>query len=432
MTGKEFVERLEDLGYDFFAGVPCSLIEGVLSALDVHPRLPYLAAVREDVAVGLAAGAWLGGKRPAVLFQNSGLGTGLNALASLALLYKLPSLLVVTWRGSGEADAPEHLLTGAITPRLLDLLGIRHRALTPTSVERDLAWATREADARMEPVALLVPPGVFEDEEPSGSPGKREPSDVERAAGGTVMGPPAARSGVGRVGRASTAGRAHTRSVGSTGTGPAAREHSGVARRDRTHWSQDSAQLTPALSRYEALRVVVGCLSNEPVIHANGYVCRESYAISDRPQNFYMIGSMGLASAIGLGLGLARSDVRPVIFDGDGNLLMNLGILPMVGALKPGNFVHVVFDNEVYGSTGNQASISREVRLDQVAAASGYCTARTATTSAEIEAAMGVTLAEDGPHFLLIKVTTNEADVPRIPYPPETIRDRFRSSLGAR
>jgi phosphonopyruvate decarboxylase len=405
-SGKELVERLEDLGYDFFAGVPCSLIEGVLSALDVHPRLPYVAAVREDVAVGLAAGAWLGGKRPAVLFQNSGLGTGLNALASLALLYKLPSLLVVTWRGSGEADAPEHLLTGAITPRLLDLLGIRHRALTPTSVEKDLAWATREADERMEPVALLVPPGVFEDEEPSGSPGKREPSDVERAAGGTVMGPPAARSGVGRVGRASTAGVI-------TGTGPA-------------------ATLTPVLSRYEALRAVVGCLSNEPVIHANGYVCRESYAISDRQQNFYMIGSMGLASAIGLGLSLARSDVRPVIFDGDGNLLMNLGILPMVGALKPGNFVHVVFDNEVYGSTGNQASISREVRLDQVAAASGYCTARTAATSAEIEAAMGVTLAQDGPHFLLIKVTAHEADVPRIPYPPETIRDRFRSSLGAR
>jgi phosphonopyruvate decarboxylase len=383
MTGKEFAGLLEVQGYDFFAGVPCSLMEGVLRVLEVHPRLPYLAAVREDVAVGLAAGAWLGGKRPAVLIQNSGLGTGLNALASLALLYKFPSLLVVTWRGYSGTDAPEHLLTGAITPGLLDLLGIRHRALTPTSVEPDLAWATQETARRMEPVALLVPPGVLEQE-------------VENGASRSCRG-----------------------------------EHTRAALRDRTRRAHDEAQLTPALSRYEALRTAVGCLTDQPLIHANGYVCRESYAISDRQQNFYMLGSMGLASAIGLGLALARSDLRPVIFDGDGNLLMNLGILPMVGALEPRNFVHLVFDNEVYGSTGNQLSVSRQVRLDHLAAASGYRTARAVTTPAEIEAAIGVALADDGPHFLLIKVTAHEARVPRIPYPPEALRDRFRSSLGA-
>ena len=399
MTGKEFTDLLEGQGYDFFAGVPCSLIEGVLSALEVHPRFPYLAAVREDVAVGLAAGAWLGGKRPAVLIQNSGLGTGLNALASLALLYKLPSLLVVTWRGYGGADAPEHLLTGAITPPLLDLLGIRHRALTPTSVEADLAWATRETHRRMEPVALLVPPGVLEEEQSSGWHG-------ERGAPPPGPGGPPHRAGGGHDG--------------------------GAAGRDRTRWTDDPGGLAPTLSRYEALRATVGCLTDEPVIHANGYLCRESYAVADRPQNFYMIGSMGLASAIGLGLALVRSDLRPVIFDGDGNLLMNLGILPMVGALEPGNFVHAVFDNEVYGSTGNQLSVSREVRLDHVAAAAGYRTTRAVTTPAEIEAAMRAALAQEGPHFLLIKVTAHEAPVPRIPYPPEAIRDRFRSSLGAR
>ncbi|MFQ5893986.1 MAG: thiamine pyrophosphate-dependent enzyme, partial [Nitrospinota bacterium] len=186
------------------------------------------------------------------------------------------------------------------------------------------------------------------------------------------------------------------------------------------------------LSRLEAIRIVVACLGSEPVIHANGYVCRESHAVADRPQNFYMIGSMGLASAIGLGLALARPDTRPVIFDGDGNLLMSLGILPMVGALRPGNFVHVVFDNEVYGSTGNQRSVSREVRLDYLAAAAGYRTARAVTAPIGIEAGMRTALAQDGPHFLLIKVTTDEADVPRIPYAPTEIRDRFRASLPPR
>ncbi len=385
MTEKEFADLLETLGYDFFTGVPCSLIEGVLRALEVHPRLPYLPAVREDVAIGLAAGAWLGGKRPAVLIQNSGLGTGLNALASLALLYKLPSLLVVTWRGYRGADAPEHLLTGAITPQLLDLLRIRHRALSPTSIEEDLDWATRQADARMEPVAILIPPRVFEQNQTSppethGTPTDRRPPSPSSSPPSPYL----------------------------------------------------SAPLTPVLSRYEALRAAAECLTGEPVIHANGYLCRESYAVADRPQNFYMIGSMGLASAIGLGLAMARSEVKPVIFDGDGNLLMSLGVLPMVGALKPGNFVHLVFDNGVYGSTGNQPSVAREVRLDSVAAAAGYRTTRAATTRAEIKTAVAEALTQEGPHFVLIKVTAREEAVPRIPYPPETIRDRFRACLGAR
>jgi phosphonopyruvate decarboxylase len=410
VTGKEFTDLLENLSYDFFAGVPCSLIEGVLRALETHPRLPYLAAVREDVAVGLAAGAWLGGKRPAVLIQNSGLGTGMNALASLALLYQLPSLLVVTWRGYGGADAPEHLLTGTITPRLLDLLGIRHRALTPASVETDLAWATREADGRMEPVVLLVPPGVFADE-------------AQRVAPATAH--PRLRRGYPRPERGPYTGHPGLR------PGYPARTDGGRAG-DRTRWAEDAAPLAPVLSRYEALRVAIGCLADEPVIHANGSLCRESFHVADRPQNFYMIGSMGLASAIGLGLALARPDVRPVIFDGDGNLLMNLGILPMVGALEPENFVHVVFDNEVYGSTGNQLSVSGQVRLDRVAAAAGYRTTRATATGAEIETAMKAALSEKGPHLVLAKVTADEAPVPRIPYPPEAIRDRFRSALGAR
>ncbi|MBI4610495.1 MAG: hypothetical protein HY726_15970 [Candidatus Rokubacteria bacterium] len=381
MTGKEFATQLEGLGHDFFAGVPCSLIEGVLDALEHHPRLPYLAAVREDVAVGLAAGAWLGGKRPVVLLQNSGLGTGLNALASLALLYKLPSLLVVSWRGYRGVDAPEHLLTGAITPQLLDLLGIRHRTLSATSIAADLVWATREAGERMEPVAVLVPPGVLEAGAATEAPGGRAEVKV-------------------------------------------------APRASRPH-AEPPAELVPVLSRYEALRVALGCLSGEPVIHANGYICRESHAVADRQQNFYMIGSMGLAAAIGLGLAVARPRVKPVIFDGDGNLLMSLGILPMVGALAPPNFVHVVFDNEVYGSTGNQASLSREVRLDRLAAAAGYRTSRAATTATEIGLAMRAALAEPGPHFILLKVTAHEEPAPRIPYPPEAIRDRFRASLGA-
>jgi len=184
------------------------------------------------------------------------------------------------------------------------------------------------------------------------------------------------------------------------------------------------------ISRREALAVAVKELGDAPVIHANGYVCRESCATEDRPQNFYMIGSMGLAAAIGLGLALVRPARASVVFDGDGNLLMSLGTLAMVGSLAPKNFVHLVFDNEVYGSTGGQRTPSREVRLDHLARGAGYRTATAVTTPPEIAAALRSALGTRGPHFILVKVTAAEAVVPRIPHTPAVIRDRFRRALS--
>jgi sulfopyruvate decarboxylase subunit beta len=167
------------------------------------------------------------------------------------------------------------------------------------------------------------------------------------------------------------------------------------------------------------------------VVHANGYMCRESFSLGDRPENFYMIGSMGLASAIGLGLSLANPDTPTVVLDGDGNLLMNLGILPLAAALHPRRFVHVVFDNEVYGSTGSQRSITTEIRLDGLAEAAGYQTVAAVTDADEITHAVRTALDSDGPHFILAKVTSDEAEVPRIPYTPHQLRDRFRASVRA-
>jgi len=187
--------------------------------------------------------------------------------------------------------------------------------------------------------------------------------------------------------------------------------------------------LSATVSRLTAITAARKPLGGDPIIHANGYICRESFAVGDRPQNFYMIGSMGLASAIGLGLSLARPGDPTIVFDGDGNLLMNFGILAMVGGVRPRNLVHVVFDNEVYGSTGNQASPSRGVRLDRVAAAAGYRTSVAVTAAGDVERSVQQALAADGPHFVLAKVTAAEADVPRIPFAPVEIRDRFRSSV---
>jgi len=380
VSGTELATLLERRGFDFFAGVPCSLIEDLIAALEVHPRLPYIPVPREDVAVGMVAGAWFAGRRPVVLMQNSGLGTSLNALASLALMYGLPSLLLVTWRGHRGKDAPEHILTGEISPRLLELLKIPHRVLAADTLEADVAWAVATMDAAMQPVALLVPPGVVE---------------------------------IGKAGH----GAVRTQSIASE---PMPSPHAGTPR-----------SLTPRISRRDAIAAARKALGREPVIHANGYMCRESFSLGDRTENFYMIGSMGLASAIGLGLSLTNPDTPTVVFDGDGNLLMNLGILPLAAALHPRRFVHIVFDNEVYGSTGSQRSITTQIRLDRLAGAAGYRTVTAVTDADEITQAVQAALDSDGPHFILAKVTAEEAEVPRIPYTPHQLRDRFRASVRA-
>jgi phosphonopyruvate decarboxylase len=159
---RPFLDALERAGFDFFAGVPCSLLNGVLRLLDAEPRYGYLSAVREDAAIGAAAGAYLGGGKPVVFMQNSGLGVSLNALASLSLLYELPVLLVISWRGEGGRDAPEHLLMGQITDRLLDTIGIPHQLLDPARLDEQVAAAAARLDETRRPLALIVGKGILE------------------------------------------------------------------------------------------------------------------------------------------------------------------------------------------------------------------------------------------------------------------------------
>jgi sulfopyruvate decarboxylase TPP-binding subunit len=154
-----FVDHLLTAGFDFFTGVPCSLVASVLAELE--RRRLYFGELREDAALAVAEGAYFGGRTPVVVMQNSGLGVSLNALGSLHLLYRIPALLLVTWRGFEGKDAPEHLVMGEVLPRLLDLFGIAHRAPGVDSVAADVAWAAARVREHRLPVALVVRPGLF-------------------------------------------------------------------------------------------------------------------------------------------------------------------------------------------------------------------------------------------------------------------------------
>jgi phosphonopyruvate decarboxylase len=303
-------------------------------------------------------------------------------------MYRLPTLVLVTWRGHRGQDAPEHVLMGEISPSLLELIRIPHRVLSSETFADDVAWGRAESERLRQPVALLLPPGVL------------------RAGRGAAEGEPSVSENRGRPAK------------------PPGDDHTPIP--------------APRISRFEALRAAVSALTTEPVVHANGYICRESFAVKDRLENFYMIGSMGMASAIGLGVALSEPARPTVVFDGDGNLLMSLGILPMIGGGpmlgrgRPANLVHVVFDNACYGSTGNQASPSRTVGLHDIARAAGYETSCAVAGADEIRGAVTAALAGGGPRFILARVTAEEQPAPRIPYPPEEIRDRFRSCLSPR
>lgn len=182
-------------------------------------------------------------------------------------------------------------------------------------------------------------------------------------------------------------------------------------------------------SRAQAMAAILELLGDQPVIICNGFPSREAFKIADRPSHFYMIGSMGVAAAIGLGVALSKPDKQVVVFDGDGNVLMGMGTLATIGFLKPKNFVHVVFDNEVYGSTGNQPTISNVVRLEQVAKAAGYVNVERVREREDIVYEFKDLLKRDGPSMLLVKVNELAEDAGRVLLEPPEITQRFMKAI---
>ena len=181
----------------------------------------------------------------------------------------------------------------------------------------------------------------------------------------------------------------------------------------------------------EAFKEIIPLLTDESVIHANGFICRESFNIKDREGNFYMIGSMGLASSIGLGVAISRPDQKTIIIDGDGNVLMSMGTLAMIASAAPKNLLHIVIDNEVYESTGSQGSLSNSVSLEKVAQSAGYLQAKKVTCKDQVRHAFQELVQKDGPSFLLINVEPSfNKSTGRVHHTPEEITARFMKSLN--
>ena len=161
MKAVDFCSALKKQGFNFFAGVPCSILKNIISCLQEDPDVRYVSATREDEAIGIAAGSFLGGKKPGVLMQNSGLGNSIGALASLPLLYKIPTLLLVSWRGCQGKDAPEHRIMGKSMLKLLRDFEIPAQILPKRNPEKAISEAVKVMEEQQIPVAVIIRRGVI-------------------------------------------------------------------------------------------------------------------------------------------------------------------------------------------------------------------------------------------------------------------------------
>jgi thiamine pyrophosphate-dependent acetolactate synthase large subunit-like protein len=141
-----------------------------------------------------------------------------------------------------------------------------------------------------------------------------------------------------------------------------------------------------------------------------------------------MIGSMGLASSIGLGVALSNPGKKIHIFDGDGNILMNLGSLVTIGSLKPKNFIHIIFDNKAHESTGGQPTNSKIIALEKIAKVAKFKT-YTISKKEQIKKIFSKIKKDEGPICILVKIEKSGVRSIRVDITPPNIKSRFMKSL---
>ena len=185
------------------------------------------------------------------------------------------------------------------------------------------------------------------------------------------------------------------------------------------------------MTRYEALRGILDRLTdNDLALFTTGMISREAFNIRDRAENFYMLGSMGLLSSLGLGLALQQRARTMWVIEGDGSALMSLGTLPLIASCRPSNLIHIVLDNEAYESTGGQPTITATVDLAALAQSAGYPVVQRVADPTALDSALEHALGAKALTFILAKVTGRAAEgLGRVSLTPAEITQRFAQVL---
>ena len=183
------------------------------------------------------------------------------------------------------------------------------------------------------------------------------------------------------------------------------------------------------LSRASASKLLLAKVTDQPILGGIGGPTYDLYGAGDRDRNLYTWGSMGMISSMGLGLAVARPDLRVIVLDGDGSILMNLGSLATIARKAPPNLVHIVWDDEAYETTGRQPThTSAGTDLAGIAKAAGISKAVSVKDEAAFSAAVDRALAEPGPWFIVTKVL-QEKGTARPPRDPLFFKYRFMRAV---
>jgi len=376
----ELITILKEAGIDFTASLPCEKIKTLLDM--IGEKFPHLPLTREEEGVGICAGAALSGRRPAMFVQSSGIGNMLNALLSLTQFYELPLALFISQRGVYKERIAAQLPMGQRMPGMLKGSGISYSVIGSASDFSMVRKKLVEVYKKNLVHAFLLSPAIWEGSEArvqAASSRLQAPSCKPQAASKKLHG----------------------------------------ANAKPPH---------PKYTRYETLKIIAPWLKGKVVVCNLGIPSKELYAILHQPSNFYMLGSMGMVTPIGLGISLA-TDKEVVVIDGDGSILMNPGTLATVAFSKPRNLTIVAIDNSSYGSTGNQLTLTGEcVDLELVAQGFGvHNTVKTATKKELIAAMKNKT---GGPQLIHALAVSGNSDAPNIPLGHIEIKEQVRNFLA--
>jgi len=380
IEAEQFAQPLEAADHTFVSGVPCSYLRPFINRIINSPAFDYVGASSEGEAIGICLGAYLTGRKTVSLCQNSGLGNMVNPLTSLNFPFTIPTLLIVTQRGEpGRPDEPQHELMGRITHQLLSTMEIEPLPF-PSELDQikpTLQEALTKMEATKKPVALVMRKGSVADEK------------LDREQRGT---------------------------------------------RIETNWlhTLDSTETQLELpSRFEAIQSLLKISpESAAIIATTGKTGRELYTACDREQHFYVVGGMGTASSIALGVALNAKDRPVVVIDGDGAALMKLGSFATIGAQAPRNLIHLLLDNGVHDSTGAQATVSNTTRFAEVASAANYRNVAEVESLADFENCLRQMYQLEGASLLHLKIRPGSIDpLGRPEITPEAVKERFMAFL---
>ncbi len=363
---QEVIDIMKSCGIDTVLTLPCDKIKGLLAL--IPSNFKEIPLTREENGVGIAAGLYMAGKKPALLIQSTGIGNSLNSLSSLNRTYDIPLPILASWRGYYKEASAAQTAFGKCLPAILESSGIPCAEIGATS-ELDIIKKSIIASFRSNtPFAILLSPRLWEiSTEKHWNP---DFAPVER------------------------------------------------------HFDISCRSVVPEAThtRYDMIKGIVPYLSGKIVVSNIGVPSKELYAAHDQDTNFYMMGSLGLVSAIGQGLAMGQKE-EVITLDGDGSILMNPNVLASVAQEKPENLTIVCFDNSAHGSTGNQKTYSESMDLELLAKVYGIGnTSKVSTPKGLLEA---LEARGKGPRFIHAVILAKNAAVPDIPLTPAAIKERF-------